>query len=744
RDRGAFILALVRGGRAGTASVDVRMAADGRLVRVTVVDLTDDLNLLALLFSEPQGLLGPGDAPDRSDGRITINARGVIVDADETAHRLLRRTQPLVDTSMLELLHEQDREEAVLTVAALGDAGDGFAQRRVRLAVGDGWRWFGVVVALREEVGAFACSIVDVHDEVTAVEALRESEERFRSLAASIPLGVFHLDTDGAVRYANDEFARITGLAPGDADTTRIVSPEDADRIAAALQAFAVSGEDLDITHGIRRASDDDARQIRVLARAIRDTTGRAVEVVGSIEDVTDRFRQEQKLVHDATFDALTGLRNRAAFLRAAEERLRRRPVGREIAVLFLDLDGFKALNDSSGHRTGDLVLAAIASRLQVSVRASDLVGRIGGDEFVVVTDVEGGPDGVLALAHRLARDIAEPLDVGPTALRIRASVGVAVSRPDDLDFDVLLRAADLAMYDAKSRAPGSVRMIDDGIRRLGERRITLESDLAGAAQRGELRLEYQPVVGVGDHRTTGAEALLRWEHPVLGRVSPAEFIPIAEAIGAIHELGDWVVHRALLDLRRIRSTDPSFADFIVGVNLSARQLGAAGLPERILRALADHGFAPADLVVELTETVLMDSTADAEAHIRALADAGVAVTLDDFGTGYSSIDYLTRLPASGLKLDTNFIRRLPESARACAVAEGLGVLCRQLGIDLIAEGVETAEHLDLVSGLGATHVQGYLLSPPRPVDELLSLLLQEPDLTRRSGSPVRATAPAD
>jgi PAS domain S-box-containing protein len=277
RDRGAFILALVRGGRAGTASVDVRMAADGRLVRVTVVDLTDDLNLLALLFSEPQGLLGPGDAPDRSDGRITINARGVIVDADETAHRLLRRTQPLVDTSMLELLHEQDREEAVLTVAALGDAGDGFAQRRVRLAVGDGWRWFGVVVALREEVGAFACSIVDVHDEVTAVEALRESEERFRSLAASIPLGVFHLDTDGAVRYANDEFARITGLAPGDADTTRIVSPEDADRIAAALQAFAVSGEDLDITHGIRRASDDDARQIRVLARAIRDTTGRAV-----------------------------------------------------------------------------------------------------------------------------------------------------------------------------------------------------------------------------------------------------------------------------------------------------------------------------------------------------------------------------------------------------------------------------------------------------------------------------------
>jgi EAL domain-containing protein (putative c-di-GMP-specific phosphodiesterase class I) len=297
-------------------------------------------------------------------------------------------------------------------------------------------------------------------------------------------------------------------------------------------------------------------------------------------------------------------------------------------------------------------------------------------------------------------------------------------------------------MYDAKSRAPGSVRMIDDGVRRLGERRITLESDLAGAAHRGELRLEYQPVVGVGDHRTTGAEALLRWQHPVLGRVSPAEFIPIAEAIGVIHELGEWVVHRALHDLRRIRSTDPSLADFIVGINLSARQLGAAGLPERILQALADHGFAPADLVVELTETVLMDSTADAEAHINALADAGVAVTLDDFGTGYSSIDYLTRLPASGLKLDTNFIRRLPESARACAVAEGLGVLCRQLGIDLIAEGVETLEHLDLVAGLGATHLQGYLLSPPRPVEELLALLLREPDLTRRSATPVRSSAP--
>ena len=744
RDRGPFILALVRSGRVGTASVDVHMAADGRRVRVTVVDLADHLDLVAIVFSEPQGPLPVQDPPERSDGRIAIDARGVIVGADETAHRLLRRTHPLVDTSMLELLHEEDREEAVLTFASLGDAGDGFAQRRVRLAVGDGWRWFGVVAALREGVGDFVCSIADVHDEVTAVEALRESEERFRSLAESIPLGVFHLDADGAVRYANEEFARITGLAPGDADTTRIVSPEDADRVAAALQAFAVFGQDLDITHGIRRASDDDARQIRVLARAIRDTTGRTVEVVGSIEDVTDRFRQEQKLVRDATFDALTGLHNRAAFLRAAEERLRRRPAGREIAVLFLDLDGFKALNDSSGHRTGDLVLSAIAARLQVSVRGSDLVGRIGGDEFVVVTDVEGGPDGVLALAHRLARDIAEPLDVGPTALRIRASVGVAVSRPDDLDFDVLLRAADLAMYDAKSRAPGSVRMIDDGIRRLGERRIMLESDLAGAAQRGELRLEYQPVVGVGDHRTTGAEALLRWEHPVLGRVSPAEFIPVAEAIGAIHELGDWVVHRALLDLRRIRSTDPSFADFIVGVNLSARQLGAAGLPERILQALADHGFAPADLVVELTETVLMDSTADAEAHIRALADAGVAVTLDDFGTGYSSIDYLTRLPASGLKLDTNFIRRLPESTRACAVAEGLGVLCRQLGIDLIAEGVETDEHLDLVSGLGATHVQGYLLSPPRPVDDLLALLLQEPDLTRRTGSPVRTTAPGD
>jgi diguanylate cyclase (GGDEF)-like protein/PAS domain S-box-containing protein len=582
-----------------------------------------------------------------------------------------------------------------------------------------------------------------VHDEVTAVEALRESEERFRSLAESIPLGVFHLDADGGVRYANDEFARITGLAPGDADTTRIVSPEDADRIAAARQAFAVSGEDLDVTHGIRRERDGETRQIRVLARAIRAASGRPVEVIGSVEDVTDRVRKEQLLLYEATFDALTGLHNRAAFLRAAEERLRRRPAGRELAVLFLDLDGFKALNDSAGHRTGDQVLSAIAARLQVTVRASDLVGRIGGDEFVVVTDVEGGPDGVLALAHRLARDIAEPLDVGPTALRIRASVGVAVSRPDDLDFDVLLRAADLAMYDAKSRAPGSVRMIDDGIRRLGERRITLESDLAGAAQRGELRLEYQPVVGVGDHRTTGAEALLRWEHPALGRVSPAEFIPIAEAIGAIHELGDWVVHRALHDLRRIRATDRRFAHFIVGINLSARQLGAAGLPERLLRALDDHGFSPADLVVELTETVLMDSTADAETHIRELAEAGVAVTLDDFGTGYSSIDYLTRLPASGLKLDTNFIRRLPESARACAVAEGLGVLCRQLGIDLIAEGVETPEHLDLVTALGATHVQGYLLSPPRPVDDLLALLVQEPDLTRRSGWPIRPSAPA-
>lgn len=564
---------------------------------------------------------------------------------------------------------------------------------------------------------------------VEAVEAVDQQERRFRSLAESIPLGVFHMGPDGRIRYANDEFHRITGLGQGDGDTFSIIVPEDVERTVEVVERFVQTGDRLDIVHGISHPVSGDVRRIRVLAHALREAGGGALEIVGSVEDVTEREAFAAQLVHEATHDALTGLTNRSAFLKVAEERLAHRPAGSEVAILFIDLDGFKALNDSGGHRTGDLVLTAIAARLRNSVRTSDLVGRIGGDEFVVLTNVVEGPDGVLGLAHRLCREVEEPLAVGAASVQVRASIGVALSRPSVTDVDALLRAADLAMYEAKASGHGGVCLLDDRILALGQRRMQIEADLPLAADRGELSIAYQPVVALDDHATTGAEALMRWQHPALGAIPPSEFIPIAEQIGEIHRLGHWLVEQAMRDLRSIRDGLPDLPAFLVGINLSARQLGVPGFADDFLRTVGDHGFTTDDVVVELTETVLMDATPNAEANIRRLADAGMAVTLDDFGTGYSSIDYLTRLPAKGVKLDMSFVRRLPDSPRSCAVATGLGVLCRQLGIDLIAEGVETPELLDEVIKVGATHAQGYLLAHPMPARELVALLADRPDL---------------
>jgi diguanylate cyclase (GGDEF)-like protein len=463
-------------------------------------------------------------------------------------------------------------------------------------------------------------------------------------------------------------------------------------------------------------------------------TVGLVVAVGSLVGIVAGRMRAGRRLLHAAaTHDPLTGLANRRGFATALDDALAQRDEhGGSVVVLLVDLDHFKLVNDTHGHHAGDDLLCEVAPRLTAVVRAGDTVARMGGDEFAVVCRDEAGNLDVAALLDRLQRTWAAPVVVDAGELTVTGSVGVVVCDRPGATAESLLRDADVALYRAKAVRRGSAVVFDATLQADNDRRSAVERELRSALSRGELGLAFQPVVGMTGADVLGAEALLRWTSAELGSVPPAEFIPVAEDSGLIGEIGAWVLDQSCAQLSEWRSSGLVGEDFAIAVNVSGRQL-SPGFTGRVAAVRERYGLPARALHIEITESVLLDEAGGSAAVLTALRAAGTPLLLDDFGTGYSSLAYLQRLPLDGLKIDKSFVDGLDTSARRRTLVAAIVAMADGLGLDVVAEGVETEQVAAALRALGCRHAQGYLWGRPMGAQDFAEHLMA------RRGGPVPA-----
>jgi len=433
-------------------------------------------------------------------------------------------------------------------------------------------------------------------------------------------------------------------------------------------------------------------------------------------KEIAERERSQAEIHYLAHHDSLTGLANRVLLRQELEQALAH-PPRTEVAVLFVDLDGFKSINDTLGHSTGDGLLKCVANRLIESVRDGDRVARLGGDEFAIIQMEAEQPKGAAMLANRLIDLLGRPYQVEGNQLNIGASVGIAVASEDQTKPEDLLKRADLAMYSAKAEGRGSYRFFEARMDESAQARRAMESLLRTADIEKAFEVYYQPLIDVVEKRVTCLEALLRWRHPEKGFISPAQFIPLAEEIGLIVTLGEWVLRQACMEATKWPD------DVKVAVNLSPVQFKYSGLPRAVEDALTESGLPARRLELEITESVLLERTETSLAILHELRELGVAISMDDFGTGYSSLSYLRSFRFDKVKIDRAFVGDLTKGYESLKIVRAINDLGRSFGMTTVAEGVETLEQLRCLEKEGCAQVQGYLISPPRPASEIPAII---------------------
>jgi len=571
------------------------------------------------------------------------------------------------------------------------------------------------------------------------VANLATSEARFRSLVQNSSDVIFIVEADTTIRYTSPSARKVLGLHSKELVGTKLINHVHPDDRAMANRFFVALHESQNGEPGVQ-----DWRLLRTDGSLVwTENTGtnllREPTVDGFVvntRDVSERRTLQSRLAHQAFHDELTRLANRALFLNRVGHTVARVPRGKHpSAVLFLDLDDFKKVNDSLGHAVGDELLVAAAARLTTCVRPGDTIARLGGDEFAVLLDDVDGMSDVIVVAERISVAVSAPFHLNGRDVFVGVSIGIASMEMGDSPDDVL-RNADLAMYFAKSRRKGDFAVYEPSMHDQMMEHLELEVDLRAAVERNEFEIEYQPIVNLITGEVHGAEALLRWNHPTRGYVPPVRFVPMAEETGLIIPLGRWVLREACERARDWRAHYRGRRPLQVSVNLSARHFQDASLMQDVQQALNDSGLEPWALTLEITESVLMHTSESTLERLRALKALGLNLAIDDFGTGYSSLGYLQQFPIDILKIDRSFVEAVGTEHGDPVLARAIIALGRTLQIETIAEGIERPEQREGLRTLGCTLGQGYHFARPMSAQRFISECLN------RTFDPLPAPAP--
>lgn len=704
----------------------------------------------------------------RIRGRHTVPVAVVAISKDITDRKhseaILRRLSAMVESSG-DAIIGADLTGKITSWNAGAARMLGWSSREAvgqsyRLLTADGGGYFGAEVASRTGGEAFVTgvearwkcrdgTVIDVEltvspvydqdgvpvgasaiaRDITEIQRLKAAAEaeRERLLAAQEMAHVGSVEHTVATgeTWHSEEFDRILGFSAGDRkdreSILELTHPEDRDLVRGMWKSLDGGLGFADLEYRIIRPSGEQ-RWLHSRIRSINSADGRPLRFLDTVLDITDRKNAEQILEWQARHDALTGLPNRYLVTEVLQGFLDRaaRPV-----VMFVDVDRFKLINDGIGHGAGDTILVQLGERLKAAVRHGDMVGRFGGDEFVVICD-NLQKCGAQALAERIRDATRDPFDVDGRQIYLNVSVGIALADAEDTA-ESMLQGADAAMYRAKSAGGDSSALYDVRMTGRASGRIDLESDLRLAMERGELTLNYQPILDVTGEETIGFEALLRWHHREHGPIMPDAFIPIAEETGLILPIGTWVLREALRQVQQWRSQLPGAENFTAAVNISGRQLVASDFPDVVEAAILDAGIDPAAVHLEITETVLMDQPDLPKETLQRLARLGVGLSIDDFGTGYSSLSYLKWLSARTLKIDRTFVEELGTDPHGATIIELVLGMAESLRLDVVAEGVETAVQLAELRRLGVRLAQGYLWSRPLPAEQMAAWLEAHP-----------------
>ena len=557
----------------------------------------------------------------------------------------------------------------------------------------------------------------EVTDDVVALQHLAESEQRWRLAFEHSPIGAALVSADGDIMLANASFGAMLGRrveALVMMSLREVTHPDDveldvvkmADLLAGAVESYTIEKRFVTV--------DGTALWGQMTVAAVPDLDGYVRGLIVQVQDVTQRRDAELELANRALHDPLTGLANRFLVQQWLGSALLEH-FGRDVGVLYCDLDRFKVVNDSLGHTAGDEVLVEAAARLCAAVRPEDLVGRVGGDEFVVVCERLGSPEDLTRLAARLCEVLDEPIVIGEHSHTVTVSIGAAYGRSPDSADDLLMRA-DMALLRAKRLGRARVESFDEAVDRIATRDdLELEEQLRASIGTGQLRAFYQPILTLDDRRLAGHEALLRWEHPQQGLLAPDRFLDIAENTGLIRSLGWWMLGQACRDAA-VELGGVGASGSWVAVNASPIQLTRSDVFDVVMQALERTQLPASQLHLEITETALMQASPSLVGELKMLREEGVGVVLDDFGTGFSSLSLLRDFPVSMVKIDKSFIAPLLEDNGALAIVRAVLSMCRDIGVPVVAEGVETDAQAEQLAKLGCSHVQGYLFGRPKSV----------------------------
>lgn len=573
------------------------------------------------------------------------------------------------------------------------------------------------------EIGGYVSVLTEVTGLLAAQESLKETAEILTTTLASVSQGIAMFDATQKLVVCNERYAELYGLSLDQVKRGTPLSEIVQNRIAKGIHAGADPRDYMlermqpvtDASVAVHELSD--GRSIQVRRKPLANGGW-----VTTHEDITDRQRAMAQVAYLAHHDALTGLANRVLLLERVEQALGRlRRQGERFNVMILDLDRFKAVNDTLGHAVGDALIRSVAARLRALTRETDTVARLGGDEFALLQVCESSPrEAGCRLAQRLLDAMAAAHEINGHQVIIGASIGVASAPRDAIDVGQLLKCADLALYRAKAEGRDDYRFYEPGMDHEAQERHVLERDLRAALGRDELVLHYQPVIDALTGTVCSVEALLRWQHPQRGVIGPDRFIPIAEESGLIVPIGEWALRRACADAAEF---PPAVT---VAVNLSAAQFRRGNLVKSVTGALVDAALDPKRLELEITESVLMRKDTVDLARLHELRDLGIRIVLDDFGTGYSSLSYLQMFPFSRIKIDRSFIGQISKRSGSAAIVCAVAALARSLDMQTTAEGVETHDEVELLRAAGVNNLQGYLFGRPVPRAELR---LDEPEV---------------